>query len=518
MDNSQYRDMFVQEAREHIENLNKFLLHFEQEPEVQEHVNTLFRSAHSLKGMAATMGYDQIREVCMAIEGLFEKFRKSEERLSANLANSLFKCFDLLQELVDDENKKIDLEPYLQLLGNHTDVEIAENSELSSSSPHTKSQTIRVRMEDLDSLVNLVGELVIDKMRLERSLPNMSEETHQVITSLSRLISDLQYQTMKVRLVPVEQIFNRFPRMIRDLATSLGKEVKLEMEGLGIELDRTVLDAITEPLLHILRNSLDHGIEIPSERESVGKPRSALIKLVASRIGDRVAIKIEDDGKGIDIDRIKSKAIEKKFITESEARQMNDEEVLNLLGTPGLSSAKSITEVSGRGVGMDIVFKQVEGVGGQVQIQTKKGIGTSITLIIPLSLAIIGGLLVKVGNEKYVMPLSSITTTVSVERNEIKTIHGNEVMTLRDQVVPLIKVADALGIKSSIDKSQENQPITVVVVDKGGKTYGLIVDSYESMQEIVTKRMHSSDHSNFSDASILSDGKVVLILDPSVVI
>lgn len=519
MDNSQYRDMFVQEAREHITNLNEFLLKLEKEPDVQEHVNTLFRSAHSLKGMAATMGYDQIREMCMAIEGLFEKFRKGEEKMSANLANSLFRCFDVLDELVNDESKKIELEPYLQQLQNPSENENTNGSDVSSSG-HTKSQTIRVKMEDLDSLVNLVGELVIDKMRLERSIEDTSDETHQVLMSLSRLVSELQYQTMKVRLVPIEQIFNRFPRMVRDLASSLDKEVKFEMEGLGIELDRTVLDAITEPLLHILRNALDHGIEIPSERESLGKPKSATIKLTASRVGDRVAIEVKDDGRGIDLERIKIKAIEKKIISETEAQKMNDDDVINLLGTPGLSSVASVTDLSGRGVGMDVVFKQVENVGGHVQINTKKGFGTSMTLIIPLSLAIIGGLLVKVANEKYVMPLSSITTTVSINKNEIKTINGKEVMILRDQIVPLIRVAESLGIRTNSEKTLDNEMVTVVVVDKAGKSYGLIVDSYESMQEIVTKKMHSSSNtlSNFSDASILSDGKVVLILDPTVVI
>lgn len=517
MDTPQYRDMFVQESRELIENLNKSLLDFEREPETQEHVNNLFRAAHSLKGMAATMGYDQIRDLCMAIEELFDRFRKGEDKLSHNLTNSLFKCFDVLQDLVHDENKKINMEEYLKILQNPAESEITGDS-ASNRLTQNKSQTIRVKMDDLDSLVNLVGELVIDKMRLEQSLHDMPEETHGVLTSLNRLISDLQYQTMKIRLVPVEQIFNRFPRMVRDLASSLGKEVKLEMEGLGIELDRTVLDAINEPLLHMLRNSLDHGIEIPSEREKIGKPRSATIKLTASRIGDRVAIKVEDDGRGIDLNKIKSKAIEKKIVTETEAQKMTEDDVMNLIGTPGLSSATNVTDLSGRGVGMDVVFKQVENVGGHVRISTKKGSGTSMTLVIPLSLAIIGGLLVLVGNEKYVMPLSSITTTISIDKNDIKTIQGQEVMTLRDQVIPLIRVANVLGITSSDKK--ENELITVVVVDKGGKSYGLIVDSYEDMQEIVTKRMHNANNfvSKFSDASILSDGRVVLILDPSVVI
>ena len=510
MDTSQYRDMFVQEAREHVQNLNEFLLRMEREPAEKEHVNTLFRSAHSLKGMAATMGYDQIKQLCIAIEEIFDKFRKEEQGLSSDLASALFKCFDALQEMIDDEGKKIEMESYLKLLQTPSESVVVESTDVSLQQT---SQTVRVKMEDLDALVNLVGELMIDKMRLEQSLIGASDETGRVLTSLNRLISDLQYQTMKIRLVPIEQIFNRFPRMIRDLSTSLGKEVKLDIEGAGIELDRTVLDVISDPLLHILRNAIDHGIEAASEREETGKPKQATIKIAASRIGDRIAIEISDDGKGIDIERIRSKALEKKIISEAESRQMSEDEIINLLGTPGLSSASKVTEISGRGVGMDVVFRQVQSVGGNVQIKTRKGFGTTFTLVIPLSLAIISGLVIKVGNEKYVIPISSIITTINIEQSEIKTIQGRQVIKINEQVISLVKVSDVLGIKDS--NNSQNDLVTVILVDKGGKQYGLIVDSYENMQEIVTKRLHSSHKSSFSDASILSDGRVVLILEPT---
>lgn len=512
MDTSQYRDMFVQEAREHVQSLNEFLLNLEREPAQKEHVNTLFRSAHSLKGMAATMGYDQIKQLCIAIEEIFEKLRKDEHGLSSDLASALFKCFDALQEMVDDEEKKIDLESYLKLLQKPESVV----SESSDTYIQPTSQTVRVKMEDLDSLVNLVGELMIDKMRLEQSLQNPSDETGQVLTSLNRLISDLQYQTMKIRLVPIEQIFNRFPRMIRDLSTSLGKQVELEIEGAGIELDRTVLDVISDPLLHILRNAVDHGIETVEDRKQVNKPEAAKIKITATRVGDRIAIEISDDGKGIDIERIKAKAVEKNIISEADAQRMSEDEIINLLGTPGLSSASTVTEISGRGVGMDVVFRQVQSVGGNVQIKTRKGFGTTFTLVIPLSLAIVSGLVIKAGNEKYVIPISSIITTLNIERKEIKTIQGKQVININEQIVSLIKVTDALNIKGVSDSQSEF--VTVILVDKGGKQYGLIVDSYETMQEIVTKRLHSSHKSNFSDASILSDGSVVLILEPTALI
>ena len=262
-------------------------------------------------------------------------------------------------------------------------------------------------------------------------------------------------------------------------------------------------------------------MENPDERESLGKPRFGTIKLTAYKMGDRVAIEISDNGRGINLEKIKQKAVEKKIITFQESQKMTESEIIDLLGTPGLSSASSITDVSGRGVGLDVVFKQVEGVGGHVSIKTKNGSGTSMIITIPFSLSMIGGLLIKVENEKYVIPLSSITTTVSVPKSEIKTINGKEVIILREQILPLIKVAEVLGVNHEEDSELNlNDELTVVIVDKGGKSYGLIVDSYESMQEIVTKRMNSSDKllSSFSDATILADGRVVLILDPAMVV
>ncbi len=519
----QLREMFIQEAHEHIQHLNEYLLKLEEEPENREYLDALFRSAHTLKGMAATMEYDQIRELCKAIEDIFDRLRKGEEKLSPEMASALFKCFDILQEMVDDENKRIDLDAYLKLLSNPSEAYEAGGAD-SSSQLSTKTPTIRVKMEDLDTLVNLVGELMIAKMRLDQTITGRaSDESRQVLMSLGRLISDIQYHTMRLRLVPVEQIFNRFPRMVRDLARSLGKEVRLEMEGLDIELDRTVLDAITDPLLHILRNAVDHGIESPEERRRAGKPSTGTIKLVATRVGDRVAIMVEDDGKGIDLEKIRARAIERGIVSRAEAEAMSEEDLIELLGTPGLSTSENVTDVSGRGVGLDVVRRQVESVGGQLKIETKKGQGTRMTITIPLSLAIIGGLVVNVGEERYILPLSSITTTVQVDSREIKMIHGKPVITLRDQVVPVISVADILGMSNGrnvIMNADGGEKYTVVVIDKGGKPYGLIVDSFDRKQEIVIKHLDglSMSSSAFSNATILPDGRVALILDPTLLI
>jgi two-component system chemotaxis sensor kinase CheA len=290
-ENSKYRELFVQEALEHVENLNKYLLKYEEEPNVKENVDILFRSAHTLKGMAATMQYDQIREICKTIEEVFDKFRKGDTTITAELGNVLFLGIDHLRQLVNDETKRIDLDEFFNYVKNPHEFKGNNLESDSPSSKQVKSPTVRVKMHDLDSLVNLVGEMMISKMQLDRVVQfHDSDEGREVLMNLGRLLTDLQYQTMKVRLVPIDQVFNRFSRMVRDVSKSLGKEVKLEMDGAGIELDRTVLDAITEPLLHMLRNAVDHGLEMPSARKDMGKSETGTIRLRASRVGDRVEI------------------------------------------------------------------------------------------------------------------------------------------------------------------------------------------------------------------------------------
>ena len=517
-ENRKYREMFVQEALEHIENLNRHLLKYEEEPNVRDHVDILFRSAHTLKGMAATMGYDQIREICKIIEEIFDEFRKGDSAITVELGNVIFFGIDHLKQLVNDETKKIDLDEFLNYVKNP--IEFKVNNSESSNTPQIKSPTVRVKMQDLDSLVNLVGEMMISKMQLDQIMQmHNSDEGREVLMTLGRLITDIQYQTMKIRLVPIDQIFNRFSRMVRDVSTSIGKEVKLEITGSEIELDRTVLDAITDPLLHMLRNAVDHGLETPTQRKEAGKPEIGTIQLKASRMGDKVEIKVIDDGKGMDLEAIKTKALEKKIISQDDLDHMSDEQIIELIGTPGLSTAKTVTDISGRGVGMDVVMTQVRNVGGHVKISTEKGNGTSITLTIPMSLAIIGGLLVNISNQKYILPLSSISTTLTVDIDEIKHVHGKEMLTLRDKVMPVIRASKALGL-NPISNEATNAQVNIVVVDKDGKSYGLIVDSLEKEQEVVIKRLDSMSNSfaSFSDATILPDGKVALILEPSLLV
>ena len=515
MAENNYREMYVSEALEHLDTMNDALLKLEEEPDVREHLDLIFRSAHTVKGMSATMGYEQIRELCKNIENIFDKIRKGESKISKNLASTLFKCIDLLGQMVSDEKLQVNISPYVEALENPEQSLKLSNNESTTK----KSPTIRVKMSDLDSLVNLVGELVISKMRLEKIIEKTnSEEANQIMMQVNRLVTDLQYQSMKIRLVPIDQVFSRFTRVVRDTSSSLGKEVELKMDDAGIELDRTILDAIIDPLLHILRNCVDHGLETPQERKLANKPVAGKIELTAYRVGDHIAIKIQDDGKGINLEKIKEKAIDHGIISEEQASTLSHDEAIELIGTPGLSTASEITDISGRGVGMDVVIKHVEEVGGSVKIMTEQGKGTTIILTLPLSVSIIGGLLVNVSNQKYVLPLSSISTTVKIPKTQVKSIHGMNVFRLRDDIIPLVKLSEVLGINETNYSNKET--LTVVIINKDDKPYGLVVDSFDKKQEIVIKKLSGSVGSSesFSNATILPDGRVALILDPGLLI
>ena len=516
MDNN-YREMYISEAQEHVETMNQALLKLEENPDGSENLDLIFRSAHTLKGMAATMGYEQTKELCRNIENVFDKIRKKESQLSTNLASALFKCIDVLQQMINDESKKIDIKSFLKMLENPDEIEKQDNNE---SMYVTQLPTIRVKMSELDSLVNLIGELIISKMKLEKSvISNDFAQSQHSLNELNRLVSDLQYQSLKLRLVPIETIFKRVARVVRDTSNTVEKKIELQMNGADIELDRTVLDSITEPLLHILRNCVDHGIEVSSERKKIGKPENGNIKLTAYNVADQIAIKIEDDGKGIDVEKLKAKAIEKGIISIEEADTMSDEKAIDLLGTPGLSTANEITDISGRGVGMDVVINRVRDVGGNFEITTKKGEGTTMILTLPLSVSIIGGLLVNVSDEKYVVPLSTVITTIKADNSQIKSIHGVEVIELQDKIIPLVRVDKILKLKP-ITKLENKNTTTIIIVEKGGKSYGLVVDSFERNQEIVVKKFsNTSDSTNaFTNATILPDGKVALILDPAIIV
>ncbi|MCS7386570.1 MAG: chemotaxis protein CheA [archaeon GB-1867-005] len=373
-------------------------------------------------------------------------------------------------------------------------------------------QTVRVRREDLDKLMNLVGELIISKIHLSKLVSEHKLDfLKNILDNIDRLTFDLQDLVMRIRMVPIGHIFNRFPRLVRDMARKLGKKVNFVVKGKEIEVDRTVLDEIGEPILHLLRNAIDHGIEPPEIRKRNGKPEEGVVKLIAERRRDHILIIVEDDGAGLDPEKIKMKALEKGIISEAEANVMTARQLIDLIFLPGFSTAEKVTELSGRGVGMDVVKTKIESLGGTIQIESSVGKGTKVTLKLPLTLAIVKALLIKVVNQLYAIPLSQVAEIIKVKKSELKKIGDVEAINLRGKVLPIFRLRRLLGYPQI-----ESENYIAIVINREPVNFGLIVDSVEGMQEIVIKsldeRLKRID--GVAGVTILGDGKVVLILDP----
>jgi len=625
---SKYMKAFIAEAEENLQDMNSALLKLEKDPGRRDLIDEIFRHAHTIKGGAASMEYEEISTLAHEMENLMDRLRSQNIKPDLSVIDILFQTFDLLERLVEgvakQEKQEIEITPHidrlkaisfaepplkpetaeggpaavkpekdtpgkkkfnieikvklkddcvfksirafmvLKSLGkigeivNTTpevrDIEdkkfdqlftiffvtteneknirkavesVAEIDSVDISSisrpvikapPLSKAQSIRVDIGRLDKLMNLVGELVIDKIRLIRigSIHEIPELT-ETIAHLDLLINDVQDQVMQARLVPVDMIFNRFPRMVRDLARKENKTIDFIVEGTEIEIDRTILDKISDPLIHLLRNAVDHGIESAAERKSAGKPETGSIKLTASREKEHVVIEISDNGMGIDPDRILDIAIKKGIITTEEGVNLNDKEKLMLICAPGLSTQEKATDVSGRGVGMDVVKTAMESLGGMLVIDSEKGAGTKTVLKLPLTMAIARGLLVMVGDETFIVPLANVQEIVSVMACDVKTIKGQELISLRGEVVPLIRLDRTMGLDLKEESKSEFDTLIVEVV---GKLAGLVVDSLLGQQEIVIKSLggYLKGVKGYAGATILGDGKVAFILDvPSLV-
>ena len=394
--------------------------------------------------------------------------------------------------------------------------EIAKGEKTETAVAKNKGRALlRVDAEKLDSLLNLVGELVINKTRLQQiGLTNQLQELSEAIEQMDRVTTDLQSVVMKLRMVPVSQVFNRFPRMVRDLSHSLGKEINLIIQGEETELDRTVIDEIGDPLVHLLRNSIDHGIEKPEDRTASGKNPVGEVRLIARHEGNNVLLMVTDDGKGLKAEAIKQKAMEKGLITKAELDVMELNDIMKLIFLPGFSTAETVTDVSGRGVGMDAVRTKIEALGGVLELDSNPGQGTRVRIRLPLTLAIIQALLVQVHEETYAIPLGSIDSTINITPEEIRTIQQQEVILLRGQIIPLVRLGNSLGIKSAAG-FEEGQELYVVIVQAGDHKIGLLVDSLVGQQEIVIKSLGKilTGIRQIAGATILGDGQVVLILD-----
>lgn len=377
------------------------------------------------------------------------------------------------------------------------------------------SKTVRVDIDRLDNLMNLVSELIIIKTRLDdldshQNRHNMGE----AVEYLERITTSLHDAVMKVRMVPVERTFNRFPRMVRDLAKELGKSIKLDMSGEETEVDRTVIDEIGDPLIHLIRNSIDHGIENKQARLQAGKSEMGTVSLRAYPDGNSVVIEVEDDGAGIDPSRIRAKAIAKGMVTADHIDAMSDHDIVNLLFLPGFSTAEKITDLSGRGVGLDVVKTKIEALSGTVEVVSEVGKGSKFVIRLPLTLAIIQALMVNLGNEKYALPLNNIRIITNIEKQQISKVQNQEVVLYRNQTLPIIRVAELLEVPGA---NRDSESLTVVIVRKGNQEAGLVVDSLIGQQEIVIKSLgkYLGGVKAIAGATILGNGGVALIVDPN---
>lgn len=701
MDVSQYLDIFIDETREHLQSLSDQIMILENEPENEDTINEIFRAAHSLKGMAGTMGYKRMQNLTHKMEDAFSEVRSGKMKVTSSLIDTLFQSLDALEEYLnniatnqdegtndnepiikqlldfvanegkeapaeaapakeepneetktapaaqaetstvasfadfekhaveealgkglnvygakvdidpncilkaaraflvfksleeigevfksvpttqDIEDEKFDftfdlyvitsesLEKVLEIIKNVSEIVNATGYKITADmlgsgeeEPETEtkeetkqeetkpaavanapaasasskpaaakpaggsakpvaSRSVRVDIEKLDVLMNLVSELIIAKNGLV-AINNSDEKAmgsgfNEQIEYLERVTTNLHESVMNVRMVPIETVVNRFPRMIRDLSKKLNKKMELYMTGEETELDRTVIDEIGDPLMHLLRNSADHGLETAEVRRERGKDEVGSIFLDAYQEGNNVVIEVRDDGNGIDIEKVRNKAIEKGTITREQAETMSDKEVIDLLFRPSFSTAEKISDVSGRGVGLDVVKSKIEALGGDVECKSVLGEGSTFTIRLPLTLAIIQALMVKIGSEQYAISLGSIQTVEDIPVGDVKFVQGKEVINLRGIVMPLIRLNELLDVP---DAQTGEESITVVVIKKGDKMAGLVVDSLIGQMEIVIKELGKFIKINkmISGATILGDGDVALIIDANAIV
>lgn len=658
MDTSQYLEVFIDESSEHLDTLYDQLLQLEKNPTELSIIEEIFRAAHTIKGMSATMGYADLADLTHHIENVFDDIRNQTINVDVNLIDSLFFAVDQLNEMVEDiagggsgekdvkdvieslnqiqqegdkvgetqaatiknveakvfnqidefeaaileEAKSRDYRSYeitvtlsadcllkgarvymvfevldalgevikaipdvleleeeqfdnefsllfisqqerdeikqrilkvseitevkitpfeLQKITNEAPIEEkvveerlkdqkqSSNSQVRLSAPR---KTIRVNIDRLDVLMNLFEELVIDRGRLEQiSTELQNSELQETVERMSRVSSDLQNIILNMRMVPIDHVFNRFPGMIRQLARELKKDVSVNIIGAETELDRTVIDEIGDPLVHLIRNAIDHGIESTEERLSKGKVSTGTIELRAYHSGNHVFIEISDDGAGISKEKVIEKAIANSLITEEQVQSLSDQQIYELILASGFSTTEEVSDVSGRGVGLDVVKNTIESLGGNISIQSEIGKGSTFSIQLPLTLSIISVLLVELHDEKYAIPLSSIIETAVIHKDEILSAHHKNVMDFRGRIIPLVNLNDIFDLPLREDEEY----ISVVIVRRGEKLAGLIVDSFIGQQEVVLKSLGNYLTNIFaiSGATILGDGEVALIID-----
>lgn len=589
---------FIIETKELIDSLDQDLVELEKidsDDERKEILNAIFRAVHTIKGASGFLGFQQLVDTCHKSENLLNKLRHGEIQVTTHIMDVILEAIDIIKILVNKvDNNEQDEYPLDDILGKLEDIleekadtpeekvdaiaeavaealadEVAQVSdkpvespaiepppaaaiepalEVQKAAPKQTTQkkeakgdkTIRIDTVRLDDVMNLVGELVLERnrlMRLVKGLEERYEEDEELVhitensSRIDLLTTDLQMAVMRTRMQPVKKVFNKFPRMVRDIARTSGKEIELLMKGEDTELDKSVIEEIGDPMVHLIRNSVDHGIEPPDEREKNGKNRLGTVTLSACHEGDNIVIEIEDDGRGIDSEKIKSKAVEKGLIGQAESDGLSKKEALNLVFAPGFSTAEKVTDISGRGVGMDVVKTNIANLNGIVDIDSEIGRGSRFILKLPLTVAIIDALMVGVGEEIFAMPLASVIETIRVTKEEIQTISDKEVISLRDGVLSLVRLSDEFDIPVGFpsvdlepsedeDEEEDGERLYVVVIGLAERRVGVVVEKLLGQEEVVIKPLgdYLSNIEGVSGATVTGDGKVVLIIDITVLI
>jgi two-component system chemotaxis sensor kinase CheA len=539
MDMSPYRDLFVSEARSHLSAFSELIVRLEDSPGESTAIDELFRHAHSLKGMAATMGYEQIVGIAHQMESQLSRIRSGEFQLLPPLADLLLEGGDVLTRLVSGVESGSDIcEDTAQLVerlaafdpaaeaavGNHLDKSpegAAIPRETAVLAVHQFRQadsfkSIRIKTETLDHLVNITGELITNRYRLAEAIRladavDCREPLHQ----LSTLLRNLRDEVFKARMLPFSFIAERFPRLVRDLARRQGKEVHFQLAGKEIELDRGILEEIAEPIVHILRNAVDHGLESADERVLAGKPFGGDITLTVSRDKDHVEIVIADDGRGMDPEKLKKKALEKGLISVEQAAQMDAQEAYQLVCAPGFSTAAAVTDISGRGVGMDAVRAAVHALAGVLVIQSQSGQGSRFVMRLPITVSIIHALIVRCGPYEIAFPLNVVNRTLELKRCELFEEAGHVTFHLADAAIPVLNLRQALNIP--VADEIDGALLPVIVCEVAGAPVAFSIDGISGQQEIFVRPLRAplSQLQGVSGATVTGDGRVLFVLDVS---
>lgn len=521
-----HKEAFLSEARTHVDAMNHGLLKLEKSPEDLKYLHDVFRAAHTLKSMSATMEYKELATLCHAMEDVLDAVRNHALALS-NCVDELFLCCDFLVtslKAINKTGKEKDAKARVQNLQqilkhkkHDATLPKVDNSKVNNSEETIASidkvQSIEVKVEKLDNLLNLAEEMLVNKMKLEIIRERLDNPELSAITeTMGRIISDLQYNVMKVRMVNIGFVFNQFPRMVRDLAKKQNKEVNLEIYGDDIELDRTIIDEISESVLHLIRNAIDHGLETRKEREEHHKNPVGQIRIGATRTKEFVVIEVSDDGRGLDMEGIKAEASARGLISKDEiedATETADDKTMNTIFS-GISTSKKVTDISGRGLGLNIVKQKVESVNGTIRVKTTPGQGTTFFIEIPLSLAVLKTLFVRVKKEIYAIPVMSVERLLRMEKEAFKGMLHAEAVVLEGDNIPIIRLRTLFG-----EKQINLQKLPIVVVQKDGQKLGIVVDELMTTQEVVIKPLNRSVKENrfFSGSAIIGSGDIVLILD-----